>query len=226
MGTIDVRAANELLGDLSQADYRQVRPYLTAINLSFADVLGKRNITAEHVYFPTSGLISIHTITVGRVSVALVGHEGMTGSAVAAGIEAPRALIVVQGEGVALRMDARRFQILAYQSISLQRHVHRYTHHLLRHASRMAVCNSYHSVETRLARCLLEASDQGGSNEIRITQQLLAYMIAARRPGVSVAAASMRRRKLIDYTRGRLVIISRKGLKRLTCGCYESVTKH
>ena len=213
-------AANELLDEMSRDDYRRASPYLIPVDLAFADVLVERNAPSPHVYFPTSGVIGIDTLTVSGASLLLIGKEGMVGSSIAAGIREPPALIVVQREGVAMRMESRRFRILADDSVSLQRQLHRYTWGLLKRALQMAVCNSYHSVESRLARCLLEASEQAKTHEIRITQQSLALMIGARRIGVNAAATSMRERKMIDYARGRVRIVNRKPLERLACACY------
>ena len=210
-----------MLADLSRDDYRRIRPHLTSVALSFADVLGEPDARIKHVYFPTSGLIAVLTATAGGMSLALVGKEGMVGSSVGAGVGAPLSLILVQGDGTAMRMDAGRFDAFAERSVSLQRQIHRYTCGLLKRALQVAVCNGFHGVEARLARCLLEASDQVKSDEIRITQQSLAYIMSAHRSGVSIAATSMRRAKLIEYARGRLRIINRKGLARLACACYD-----
>jgi CRP-like cAMP-binding protein len=217
------RAANRLLTGLSLADYLRVFPHLESIVLSFAEVLSGRDAIVSHVYFPTSGLIAIYTPTVGRASLAVVGAEGMVGYSFAAGVAASDAVVIVQGAGAAMRMSARRFRLLAERSPTLQRHMHRYTLSLLRRASQIAVCNGVHRTEERLARCLLEASDSAGTADLRVTQEQLAGLIAARRTGVTIAAASMRRSQLIDYTRGRLRITDRKGLRKVACACYRAL---
>jgi len=216
------RAANQLLADLSHSDYRRVSPHLQAITLAFAAVLTDRNALVGHVYFPTSGLIALHTPTIGRPSLAMVGSEGMVGSSVAAGIAKSEALVVVQGEGAAMRLHARRFRLLVERSPTLQRQIHRHTVDLLRRASQTAVCNDVHRTEARLARCLLETSDRAGTRYLRVTQEQLAHLIGARRSSVSIVATSMRHRRLISYARGHLRITDRKGLRRLACACYRA----
>ena len=109
----------------------------------FADVLTERNALVSHVYFPTSGLIALHTATIGRPSLAMVSSEGMVGASVAAGIATSEALIVVQGEGAAMRVHARRFRLLLKRSPTLQRQIHRHTVDLLRRASQTAVCTTF-----------------------------------------------------------------------------------
>jgi CRP-like cAMP-binding protein len=216
------RAANRLLADLSHADYRKVFPHLESITLSFDDVLAERNALVSHVYFPTSGLIALRTPTIGRPTLSVIGSEGMVGCSVAAGFVTSEALVVVQGEGAAMRVNASRFRWLVERSPTLQRQMHRYTVDLLRRASQTVVCNGVHRTEARLARCLLETSDRAGSRDLRVTQQQLAYLIGARRTSVSIFATSMRRRWLISYARGRLRITDRKGLRQLACACYRA----
>ena len=216
------RAANQLLADLSHSDYRRVSPHLQSITLAFAAVLTERNALVGHVYFPTSGLIALHTATIGRPSLAMVGSEGMVGSSVAAGVAKSEAFVVVQGEGAAMRLHARRFRLLVERSPTLQRQIHRHTVDLLRRASQTAVCNDVHRTEARLARCLLETSDRAGTRYLRVTQEQLAHLIGARRSSVSIVATSMRHRRLISYARGHLRITDRKGLRRLACACYRA----
>lgn len=215
-------AANRLLADLSHADYRKVSPHLESIALSFADVLTERNALVSHVYFPTSGLIALRTPTIGRPTLTVIGSEGVVGSSVAAGVATSEALVVVQGAGAAMRLNARRFRLLVERSPTLQRQMHRYTVDLLRRASQTAVCNHVHRTEARLARCLLETSDRAGTRDLRVTQEQLGHLIGARRTSVSIVATSMRRRRLIRYVRGRLQITDRKGLRQLACACYRA----
>ena len=211
---------NRLLRDLSREDYRSLAPHLQHVALSLHDVLVERNKTNHHVYFPLAGLIGVHTIFADHVSLDMVGKEGMVGIFIAAGVKAPHARIAVQGSGSAMRVAAAQFRILADRSGTLQRHMHRYTCLMLKHSAQTSRCNGLHTVEARLARCLLETSDRGGSRELRVTHELLAAAIAARRSNVTVAANALRFRNLIDYTRARLTIIDRQGLVRVACGCY------
>jgi CRP-like cAMP-binding protein len=214
-------ATNELLADMSREDYRRVRPNLLRVELTLADVLVRQDMTSQHVFFPISGLIAVHVAMANRLSVGLVGKEGMIGAQLATGIRAPPALIMVQQTGAAMRMSASQFRRLADASVSLQRQMHGYTYRLLQSASRMVACNGFHDLGARLARCLLDASDKAHSQELHLTQSLLADMIGAQRSGVNAAATSLRRRKLIAYTRGRIRIVNRAALIRCACPCYD-----
>ena len=220
MAAISPGSQNLLLRALSREDHSSLAPHLKHVALSLHDVLVERNKTNHHVYFPLAGLIAVHTIFADHVSLDMVGKEGMVGVFIAAGVNAPQARIAVQGSGLAMRVAAKQFRILANRSGSLQRHMHRYTCLMLKHSVQTSRCNGLHTVESRLARCLLEMSDRGGSRELRVTHELLAAAIAAQRSNVTVAANELRFRSLIDYTRARLIIIDRKGLIKAACSCY------
>jgi CRP-like cAMP-binding protein len=214
------RSKNRLLRGLSRADYRSLAPHLTQVHLPLDHVLGARNKPNKYVYFPLAGLISVHTIFSDHVTLDMIGKEGMVGVFVAAGVKAPRARIAVQGSGSAMRIPVKQFGILSHRSGSLQRHMHRYTCQLLQRAAQTSRCNGLHTVEARLARSLLETSEQGGSPDLRVTHEQLAVAMGARRTNVTVAANALRSRELIDYTRARLKITDRSGLIAAACTCY------
>jgi len=223
MSATSTGSKNRLLRGLSREDYRSLAPHLKHVSLSLDDVLVERNKANGHVYFPLAGLISVHTVFTDHVSLDIVGKEGMVGIYVAAGVKTPHARIAVQGSGSAMRVTANQFRKLSNRSGSLQRHMHRYTCHLLQRSAQTSRCNGLHAVEARLARCLLETSDRGGTRELRVTHELLAAAMGARRTNVTVAANALRARKLIDYTRARLTITDRPGLIRAACACYGAV---
>ena len=68
--------------------------------------------------------------------------------------------------------------------------------------SQTAACNRLHDIERRLARWLLMAQDRVDDGVVPITHDFLATMLGTDRPSLSVAAASLQRKKIIDYTRG------------------------
>ena len=120
-------------------------------------------------------------------------------------------------------MEAARFQTAFKQSPSLQRALYRYTHLLMAQFTQTAACNHFHSVEARLARWLLMTHDRVSSDQFHLTHEFLADMLGVRRVGITNAASELRERKLIDYTRGDITILDRKGLAAASCGCYRIV---
>jgi CRP-like cAMP-binding protein len=129
----------------------------------------------------------------------------------------------VQGAGQALRMAAAPFRKEFDRNPPLQQALYRYTYALMAQISQTAACNRFHESQARLSRWLLMTSDRVGTDEFALTQDFLAHMLGLRRVGVTEAASDLKRRQLIDYTRGRLRILDRKGLQRASCSCYQIV---
>jgi CRP-like cAMP-binding protein len=157
------------------------------------------------------------------LEVGLVGREGMVGVSLALGMDVSSVRALVQRTGTAMRMDAARFRKELRKSPPLQHELYRYAHAKLAQARQTAACNRFHVVEARLARSLLMARDRVGSNQFLLTQEFLADILGVRRVAVTKAASTLQQRKLISYTRGKIRILDRKGLKAASCACYEAV---
>lgn len=219
--------ANSVLAAIPRNEYQRLAADLEPVSLTFGDVIYEPGDTIQYVYFPVDCLVSLLTQVEDRMAleVGLVGSEGMVGIPLALGISTSSVRALVQETGVAMRMEAGRFQLEFKQSPSLQRELYRYTHLLMAEFSQTAACNRFHSVEARLARWLLMTRDRIKSNQFHLTHEFLANMLGVRRVGVTNAASALRRRKLIDYHRGNITILDRKGLDAASCGCYRIVKK-
>jgi len=210
---------------MPRAEYRRLVAGLEPVSLNFGDILYEPGDTIHYIYFPSDCLISLLTQVEDRMAseVGLVGSEGMVGIPLALGIGTSSVRALVQGAGTALRMEAGRFRLEFSQSPSLQRELYRYTHLLMAQFSQTAACNRFHVVEERLARWLLMTRDRLRSDQFHLTHEFLADMLGVQRVGVTNAASALRERKLIDYSRGNITILDRKGLAAASCGCYRIV---
>jgi CRP-like cAMP-binding protein len=157
------------------------------------------------------------------LEVGLVGCEGMVGIPLALGINVSPVRALVQGTGTAMRMSATRFRKEFHNSVPLQRALYRFTHVLMAQVTQTAACNRFHFIEARLARWLLMTRDRVLSNQFRLTQEFLSHMLGVRRVGVTKAAGALQQRKLINYSRGNISILDRKGLEAAACRCYQIV---
>ena len=216
---------NQLLAALPRKEYQRLLPHLDPVDLAFGEVLYEPHARIRHVYFPETCLISLLTsVDENRVAeVGLVGFEGMVGVPVALGIATSPFLAVVQGAGSALRMKTSDLNREFAASTALQREIYCFTHLLMTQVAQTAACNRFHVVTQRMARWLLMTRDRVNSGEFRITQEFLARMLGVRRVGITEAAGSLQRRKLIRYSRGTLTILDPKGLAAAACGCYQIV---
>jgi CRP-like cAMP-binding protein len=213
--------ANRVLASIPAKDYQRLQNNLEPVNLKFASVLYEPGKAIEHVYFPTDCLISLLTTVDKRRSleVGMVGNEGMAGMPFILGIGVSGVRAIVQGEGSALRMASAPFRIEFERNKFLQDALYRYTYALMAQISQTAACNRFHEAEARLARWLLMTRDRVGSDEFKLTHGFLAHMLGLRREGVTEAASALKRRKLIDYSRGKIKILDVRALKKSSCSC-------
>jgi len=202
-----------------------MNPVLEPVRLDFGEVLHESGELIAHVYFPNFALVSLLTLVDRHhlLEVGMVGQEGMVGVALALGANVTPVRALVQGAGTATRMRAAAFRKEFSRCVPLQRSVHLYAHTLMAQVAQTAACNRFHLVEARLARWLMMSRDRIGSDHFRLTQAFLGHMLGVRRAGVTQAASALRNLKLIDYSRGYISIIDRRGLQAAACSCYEKV---
>lgn len=217
--------ANHLLAALPHAEYLRVLVGLEPLTLKFGEVLHEPGVPIRYVYFPIDCAISLLT-TAGderALEVGLVGHEGMVGVSFALGTEVSSVRTLVQAPGTALRMKAVRFLEAFRHCPTLQHAVYRYADAKLAFTRQIVACNFFHAIEARLARWLLVMSDRVLSEEFFLTQAFLAIMLGVRRATVNEAAGTLQRRNLIRYSRGKIMILDRKGLEATSCRCYTRI---
>jgi CRP-like cAMP-binding protein len=182
---------------------------------------------SQYVYFPLSGVISIHTKLRDAVAVevATVGREGMAGLEVFLSGEQMPASAFCQIAGRAARITADAFRELVRECPPLTTLLLRYTQATLVQVAQSAVCNRVHSVEERCARWLLMTHDRVPGDRFELTQEFLAEMLGVRRPSVSIAASILQRAGFIRYSRGRIEIVDRVGLESAACECYGVIAR-
>lgn len=216
---------NNVLAALPRPAYAALRSGFEEVQLTFGEILYEPGDVISDVYFPSDSLVSLLTLVDSHsaLEVGMVGREGMVGMSLTlgSGISPVRAL--VQGRGTALRMKAARFLREFKRSAPLQRGLYTYLNALMAQITQTAACNRFHRIEGRLARWLLMTSDRVRSDKFELTQEFLAHMLGVRRVGVTEAASTLQKRKLIEYRRGHITILDHAGLEAASCACYALV---
>jgi CRP-like cAMP-binding protein len=158
-----------------------------------------------------------------HVHIAMVGRDSIFGSSSAFGDPTALNGAVVLVPGVASTIEIDRLRGAADQSATLRGELARHAMGVYVQVQQTAGCNAAHTVESRLARCLLQMRDLSGSNKLILTQEAIARMIGARRNSVSLVASTLQQANYIHYSRGHIEITSLEGLRNVSCECYAQV---
>ena len=216
---------NRILLALPDNEFRSIRPHLEFLPLPHHRLLYEPNRKIDFLYFPNRGLISLVIVMEDgkTVEVAVLGREGFAGVPAVFGLTRSTVREVVQIGGDGFKIKAAAFRQALRSSPLLQAALGRYAVVLAMQISQTAACNRLHDIERRLARWLLMAQDRVDDGVVPITHDFLATMLGTDRPSVSVAAASLQRKEIIDYTRGTVRILNRKNLEASACECYQTI---
>ena len=217
---------NLLLASLSPEDYASIRPRMEIVALEAQRVLHNPGEASKYVYFPRSGFMSVAVALRdgSMVEVAPIGREGLAGiPATGPALTAmTNALIVVHGDhDCAYRMAIDDFRREMDKCGAFADVVEHYGEAFLGVVMQNTCCNAAHTVEQRMAKWLLMAQDRLETSQFRITHEFLATLLGATRQTVTGVATALQRDGLIEYTRGKLDLLDRRGLEAAACECYE-----
>jgi len=213
------------LSSLTADDFELIRPHLRAADLGQDMVLVEVDETLKRAYLPHKGVISL-VVKLARgenVQIAMIGRDSIFGAFSALGDAAALNTAVVLVPGAASTIDLDQLRIAADQSATLRAALARHGLAVYAQIQQTAGCNASHTVESRLARCLLHTRDLSGSDKLVLTQESMAQMIGARRNSVSLVANTLQQAKFIHYSRGHIEIVNLDGLIKTSCECYATV---
>jgi len=218
---------NHLLAVLPKPESERLLPYLELIPLPLGKSLYESGDQLNHVYFPTSAIVSLlYELEDGAsAEIAVVGNEGIVGIALFMGGDTMLNRAVVQSAGHAYRLNGKVLKQEFNRAAAFQHLLLRYTQALLTQMAQTAVCNRHHSVDQQLCRWLLLSLDRLSSNVLDMTQELIANMLGVRREGVTEAAGRLQSAGLIHYHRGHITLLDRPGLEMRVCECYDVVRR-
>ena len=218
---------NRLLAALPLEDYERLRPALEPVHLPLGWTVHRAGDREKYLYFLTAGIVSMSYMTANGASTefAMTGSEGVVGVASILGGESMLSQAVVRSAGYAYRLETALLK-------SEFKHHGRLLHLLLRYAQALmvqtgqtAACNRHHSLEQQLCRWILARMDRLPSNDLALTQELIAESLGVRRSSVTEAAGKLQRAGLIRYSRGHIAVLDRPLLEAQACECYAVVKR-
>ncbi|MGO4306952.1 Crp/Fnr family transcriptional regulator [Cupriavidus sp. RAF12] len=219
--------SNHLLAALPVADRERLAPHLALVELPLGHVVYESGDHLGYVYFPTNSIISLLYVMEDGASaeIAIVGNEGMVGIAIFMGGETTPSRAIVQSAGHGYRLSAAILKQEFARGGPIQHLLLRYTQALITQMAQTAVCNRHHSIDQQLCRWLLLSIDRLASNDLTMTQELIANMLGVRRSGVTEAALKLQAAGLIHYSHGHIAVLDRVGLEKRVCECYAVVKR-
>ena len=218
---------NHILRALPEAEYDRLAAHLKLVPMVLGSSLYESGVAMRHIYFPTSCIVSLlYSLENGAsAEIAVVGNEGAIGVSLFMGGESTPSRAVVQSAGQAYRLPGKRLKEEFDRHGQMLHILLRYTQSLLTQMFQTAVCNRHHSLEQQLCRWLLLSLDRLPSNELKMTQELIANMLGVRRKGVTEAAGKLQALGIIRYSRGKITVLDRPRLEAMSCECYAVVRK-
>jgi CRP-like cAMP-binding protein len=221
-----VSVENQLLRSLEEDQFERLLPHMHVMRLPQGRVLYEAGATVNNLYFPNNGMISLLSMNGDgtTIEVGMVGNEGVVGIPIVmrvnttpceAMVQLPSDVIKIKGEIIKAEFD---------RNDQLKDLLLRYTYLLLTQISQSVVCNRFHTIEKRLCRWLLIAHDRVNSDNLRLTQEIIAHMLGISRTGVTAAAGALQKAGFIRYSRGQIVLLDRKAMEAFSCECYQ-ITK-
>ena len=216
---------NRLLLALQSRNLKRLMPELEHIRCQRGQVLMDADSSLDHVFFPDSGVVSVVAVYADGsiIEMATIGREGCSGVQAFFGAKSSSVRLLVQIPGNAAKMSRAAFTRAMESMPSFRTLMNAYVQAFLEQVLVSVACNGAHSLKQRLARWLLMMRDRCDEDTLLITQDLLAEMLGAQRPSITIAARELERAGLIERGRRQVTILDRQGLTKASCECYRLV---
>lgn len=221
----EFQAHNWLFSSIPEDAWQRLAPHIEEIDMPLGLVLSQSGIKLPYLYFPINAIVSLlYNLENGSsAEIAVVGNEGCVGVSLFMGGNSTLTTAVVQSAGKSYRIKSNVIMEEFNKAGAVMHLLLRYTQALITQMTQTAVCNRHHTLDQQFCRWLLLSLDRLHSNELVMTQELIANMLGVRREGVTEAALKVQKAGFIKYARGHITILDRLGLEMRTCECYQVV---
>jgi CRP-like cAMP-binding protein len=223
------KTGNRLLSAMPPDLWDDVKPHLELVDLEPGQVLHASGKPHTETHFPLTGTMVAVLVVLRNgqiVEAAMIGREGVVGGIVTGPDYPPFAQAIAQVPGRCARITTSRLQHAKERSAKLRDIFARYADALLAQLLQSVVCNAFHPMQQRLARRLLAAQERIGSNELPLTQDYLAQTLGVHRSTVIRVARPLQDDGIIQYVRGRITVLDRSKLEKVSCECNGAISRH
>ena len=224
---VTLAASNQLLNELmAAAEVRDaLLPYLRTVSLDRNQVLYEQGDAIELIYFPITSVVSTLAIMEDGTTMetSMIGRDGLIGLQAILGSGISKHWLWVSISGTALQIESRFLERVFVQHESALKALLGFYRSLITQVSQRCVCNTRHTVLQRLCCWLLMIDDRVSNGDLKLTQEMIASRLGARRAGITVAAGVLQEMHAIEYRRGQIHIANRELLEHTVCECYTII---
>jgi CRP-like cAMP-binding protein len=217
---------NTVLSQIEPAILMRAGNRIEKIEVRRGSVLQESGATVQWVYFPEDALICLDSENVQGESVSggMIGWNGVYGAFEACGSRKSFSRGLVQITGSCFKVRADHYRELFDQSAGLRLAIHRHIEAVLVESRQLVACAALHTVESRMCRVLLDASDRShGGSLLSLTQETLAQILGVQRTTVAVTASSLQKSRMIRTGRGNVQLLDRAKLEDTACSCRQAI---
>jgi CRP-like cAMP-binding protein len=218
---------NRILAALPPEHYRRLLPALEPVPLPNGWTVHGAGCPQSHLYFITEGVVSRSCVTEdGKTAeFGTTGNEGVIGVSLCLGGGSMSSQAVVIVEGFAFRMRAAPLMVELGRHGALLALLLRHTQSVITEIGQIGACNRHHPLQKRICRWLLALLDRSTDSRLTVTQDMIASLLGVCREGVTQEAGRLQQEGLIEYHRGHLTVLDRRGLEANACECYSIIRR-
>lgn len=213
---------NHLLAALAPEQWENWYRHLEYDDMRLGEVLYEPGDTLQHVYFPVTSIVSLLYVMKNGESaeIAIVGSEGVVGVPLFMGGGSTSSRALIQSAGGTYRLSAALMKTEFDKGGPVLHLLLRYTQALMTQMVQTAACNKHHSLDQQLCRWLLLSLDRLPSTEMQMTRELIAHMLGVSPERATEVVLKLKKLGVIQYERGRIRVLDRIALEKLSCECY------
>ncbi len=216
---------NELLNSLPTSDLQNLLPLLELVRLDKSEYIYQPDDLIHSLYFPETAIVSEYQILENgkTIELSMIGREGIVGASSVFNSNYSRNWSQVLIPGNAYRINSKAFEQETNSNEVIKKVFFNFINLYISQISQRIICNNHHTVEERLCLWLLMINERCDNESLPLTQEQIANFLGTYRPSITVITQTLRQQGLIDSLRGKIIILDKENLKKMSCDCYSMI---